>query len=268
MLAFSKYHGCGNDFIIIEEWHQDLSRLARKLCHRTTGIGADGLLAVTRKPCTMRIFNSDGSEAAMCGNGLRCFVKYCIDQGMAESESSSIETKAGKMKVMDISHDPFSCTIDLGKPDCKASSMAIDTTESTFMHQKLFVSDRLLSLSSVFIGAVHTVLYMDDIGIASMDSLGAQLCSHPIFKDRTNVDFVRVIDEHTIELITYERGVGITAACGTGACASAYIAVRDGKCVSPVAVLLPYGKLIVDVGDTIRLKGPAVKIAQGYWQEY
>ena len=116
MLAFSKYHGCGNDFIIIEEWHQDLSRLARKLCHRTTGIGADGLLAVTRKPCTMRIFNSDGSEAAMCGNGLRCFVKYCIDQGMAESEISSIETKAGKMKVMDISHDPFSCTIDLGKP--------------------------------------------------------------------------------------------------------------------------------------------------------
>ena len=204
----------------------------------------------------------------MCGNGLRCFVKYCIDQGMAESDISRVETKAGKMKVMDVSHDPFSCTVDLGKPDCKAASMDIDTMETSFLHQKLFVSDRLLSVSSVFIGAVHTVLYTADLDIASMDSLGAQLCNYPIFKNQTNVDFVWVTDEHTIELVTYERGVGITAACGTGACASAYIAVRDGKCISPVTVLLPYGKLIVDVGDTIRLKGPAVKIAQGYWQEY
>lgn len=268
MLEFSKYHGCGNDFILIEETSYDLSVLAQKMCHRTTGIGADGLLVIQRKPCRMRIFNSDGSEASMCGNGLRCMLCYCIDHGMSKDELKEVDTKAGMMKIIDIHEKPFSCIIDLGKPCLKSKDMAIDSETETFFHQKLFVADQLLEVSSVFIGAIHTVLYRDTLTYAQTKRIGSEICHHPIFKYQTNVDFVKVIDKHLLEIMTYERGVGVTQACGTGACASAYMAVLDGKCESPVTVRLPYGDLIIEINDTILMHGSAVKIAEGMWQEY
>lgn len=268
MLRFSKYHGCGNDFIIIEESNYDFHLLAQKMCHRTTGIGADGLLVIKRKPCEMRIFNSDGSEATMCGNGLRCMLCYCMDQGMSRNELKEVDTKAGRMKVIDISIEPFSATIDLGKPSLHTKGMAIDTEEETFLHQKLFVDDQLLELNSIFIGALHTVLYTDTLTSSQVERVGHQICHHPIFKHQTNVDFVKVINEHMLELMTYERGVGCTLACGTGACAAAFTAVMDGKCKSPVTVRLPYGELLIAINDTILMRGTAVKIAEGLWQEY
>lgn len=268
MLKFSKYHGCGNDFILIEETSYDLDVLAQKMCHRTTGIGADGLLVVQRNPYQMRIFNSDGSEASMCGNGLRCFLSYCIDQGVLKDELKEVNTKAGIMKIIEIHENPFSCTIDLGKPSLKSTDMAIDTEAETFLHQKLFIADQLLELSSVFIGAVHTVLYKDILTYAQTEQIGSEICHHPIFKHQTNVDFVKVIDEHSLEIMTYERGVGVTQACGTGACAAAFMAVKDGKCKSPVKVSVPYGDLLIEISDTILMHGSAIKIADGYWQEY
>lgn len=268
MLKFSKYHGCGNDFILIEETDRDLSVLAKKICHRTTGIGADGLLVIQRKPCKMRIFNSDGSEAAMCGNGIRCMLCYCMDHGMSKDELKEVDTKAGKMKVIALSREPFRCTIDLGKPNLNTMNMGIDTQETTFLHQKLFIIDQMFELSSVLIGAIHTVLYTDILTLSQAERMGYQICHHPIFKHQTNVDFVKIIDEHMLELMTYERGVGVTQACGTGACSAAYVAVMDGKCESPVTVRLPYGDLLIEINDTILMHGSAVKIAEGMWQEY
>lgn len=268
MLKFYKYHGCGNDFILIEEERQNLNILAQKICHRTIGIGADGLLVIQRKPCKMRIFNSDGSEASMCGNGLRCLLCYCVDQGISKNELMEVITKAGKMKVIDINTEPFTCTIDLGKPNLKSAAMGIDTEAETFIHQKLFIDDQLLELSSVFTGAIHTVLYTEILTTAQSERIGSQICHHPIFKNQTNVDFVKILDEHTLALMTYERGVGVTQACGTGACAAAFMAVADGKCISPITVRLPYGNLLIEIKDTILMHGSAAKIAEGYWQEY
>lgn len=268
MLKFSKYHGCGNDFILIEESDCNFNDLAKKICHRTTGIGADGLLVIQRKPCKMRIFNSDGSEAMMCGNGLRCFLRYCMDHGMSKDELKEVETKAGKMKVIELSDEPFSCTVDLGKPNLNTMDMGIDTKEAAFLHQKLFIDDQMVELSCVLIGAVHTVIYTDILTPSQVERMGYQICRHPLFKHQTNVDFVKIIDEHSLELITYERGVGVTSACGTGACAAAYMAVKDGKCKRCVTVRLPYGDLLIEVGDTIFMQGSAEKIAEGYWQEY
>ena len=231
------------------------------------GIGADGLLIVTRDPCSMRIFNRDGSEAAMCGNGLRCFVRYCIDQGLTLDAIRRIKTKAGMMKVIAITDNPFTCTLDLGKPKINPTSLGITTHLSAFHHQKLAIDHQIVIVSSVRIGAIHTVLYDSNLTYSHINELGAKICNDSIFTQQTNVDFVNVLDEHTIELATYERGAGVTYACGTGACAAAFIAILDGKCQSPLRVVLPYGDLLVEVNDTIRLTGDAVKIAQGYWEE-
>jgi len=272
MIRFSKYHGCGNDFIILREEETpeiDYSGLARGVCHRQLGIGADGLIIVRSNPLEMIFYNSDGSRAPMCGNGIRCFAKYCFDEGICQDEEYSVETLAGTMGIRIVCEDPFLVEINMGQPDFDPKRCGIQTELGRFFRQKLRLRNGDVEVSSCFMGTVHTVVWLDQPETGNLNALGEEISTLPVFSEKTNVNFVRMIDRKTLELTTYERGAGMTYACGTGACASVVIGAAEDRCDSKVQVILPYGELSIELKKdrNVMMTGPAVKIARGYYEE-
>ncbi|HWQ79497.1 MAG TPA: diaminopimelate epimerase [Anaerovoracaceae bacterium] len=273
MIRFSKYHGCGNDFVILTEEDaggRPYPELAEEICHRQLGVGADGLIIVRQEPLEMIYFNSDGSRAPMCGNGIRCFAKYCFDEGICSLDEYPVETLAGTMRVRIVSREPFLVEISMGKPDFDPKRCGIKTDRGDFLRQKLQLRDGDVEVSSCFMGTIHTVVWLDDpeAESAGLEGLGREICGHPVFTDQTNVNFVRVLDRKTLKLTTYERGAGMTLACGTGACASVVIGALEGRCDGDAVVLLPFGKLhiVQKPDDEVMMTGPAVRTARGYFE--
>ncbi len=267
-MHFAKYQGCGNDFIIMEPTSQalfqDPSTLASKICHRQLGIGADGLLFIDRKLNTFQIFNRDGSEASICGNGLRCAAAYFIDHGYAEN-SLTLHTKAGDRHIIINQKEPFQCSVSMGKPRFDSQTLGLSRKQAAFLHQPLCIDHQWLDISVIDTGVPHTLLYTNHLQTAQIEKIGAQISTHPLFQNQTNVDFIHVIDTHTIKVRTYERGVGLTASCGSGACAAAWLCVYDGHCKSPINVLQEGGELMITVDDEITMSGTAKRIAEGEW---
>jgi diaminopimelate epimerase len=317
-MRFVKYHGCGNDFVIVSEAElagaclatgethagEDLPDLARRLCHRRLGVGADGLIVCRPEPLTMDIINSDGSVAPMCGNGIRCFARYCIEEGVAlpDAKEFDVRTLAGIMRVRVSSGDGFTVEIDMGRPDWSARAAGIGDEytngETEFLGRDVSVNigspasgtnscgdagfSRDVRLSSFFIGTYHTVVWLDEnewilgrgadagqslYGSEAIDRVGRALESHPAFTERTNVDFARVTGRNEAEMITWERGAGLTAACGTGACSVAALGIREGRFDgnAEVRVSLPYGELFirVDGSGEVFMRGPAERVFDG-----
>lgn len=273
MKRFTKYHGCGNDFIIVNEkdLHDlDHAKTAKTWCHRTTGIGADGLIILREEPendipVEMIIYNSDGSLAPMCGNGIRCFANYCHDEGIVKEDKYPVKTGAGTLYVDVRSRVPFLVKIDMGKPDFDPGMSAIDTDLDEFIGQKVQIDRWEVPVGTFFMGTIHTVIWQEDIPAFDKAAFGEKMSNHPIFKEKTNVNMVEVVDRDNIKLSTYERGAGMTAACGTGACASVVYGIREGKLNDKVRVILPYGELTVttEKDGTVFMEGPAIKIADG-----
>ncbi len=292
MLKFSKYHGCGNNFVMVREDElleyieasfgggeagslsigasletNEYPDFAQKVCDINTGIGADGLIIVRQEPeLEMVFYNMDGSRAPMCGNGIRCFARFCQEEGIREESSYVVKTLAGDMVVEVTSRDPFMARIDMGMPIFDPAAIAVDSDRSDFLRQELEISDRSKwTVSSLFMGTVHTVVFVDDYDSFDIEYVGRELCEHPTYTEKTNVNFVRVIDENTVEMKTYERGVGMTLACGTGACATAVVADMQGLCKSPTEVILQLGSLNIELKDDghVFMEGPSVKIAEG-----
>ncbi len=271
MIGFAKYHGCGNNFVIVRESEvlgADYRRLAQAMCCMATGIGADGLIIVKEDPALEMVFyNMDGSRAPMCGNGIRCFAAYCYDNGIQRERLYPVETLAGTMVVERLAENPFTLEIDMGKPSFRSKDFGVMDGSETFIDRQLETTEGAFTVSSCFMGTVHTVTWVDEF---PSEAIAAQLSNHPVFSEKTNVNFVKRIDSATLEIKTYERGVGFTFACGTGACASQVFGVREGKTDSRVTVRLPYGQLVItqlpDGG--IKMAGPAVRVAEGtYMQE-
>ena len=276
MLEFSKYHGCGNDFIILTAemaGGRTYPELAKQICHRTLGIGADGLIIVKQNPLEMVFYNSDGSRAPMCGNGIRCFAKYCFDEGICTKNAYPVETLAGTMGIQIADMDPFLVEINMGKPDFDPRHCGIqwekDDEQQQFLQQKLQLKEKEIAVSSCFMGTIHTVVWLENLDDTDIEKLGEEISNHPIYTEKTNVNMVQIIDKKTMKLMTYERGAGMTYACGTGACASVVIGALEGKCDKEVDVLLPYGKLHIkqNINDEVMMTGPAVKIGQGSFEE-
>lgn len=271
MIRFTKYHGCGNDFIILTEEsvsEQSYSELAKQICHRQLGIGADGLIIVKQEPLEMIIFNSDGSRAPMCGNGLRCFAKFCFDEGICTKEVYSVDTLAGTMGIRIISRNPFLVEVNMGKPDFDPKRCGIKTGQDRFFNQKLQLKNGQIEVSSCFMGTIHTVVWMEKLEGADLEKLGEEISNHSAFSEKTNVNFVQILNRKTMKLITYERGAGMTYACGTGACASAVIGLQADMCDRETDVLLPYGQLHIEqkTNDEVMMTGPAVRTAQGCYE--
>ena len=279
-MNFTKLQGAGNDFILVEtdKARHDWSKLAIAMCHRHLGIGADGLLVVlpsNSADLKLRVFNPDGSEAEACGNGLRCLVKYALYKGLADSKAQemSIETMAGIRKAR--LHTRGKTTIiqvAMGEPKFSAKEipLAMETGKKPILDYPVKVDGRELHLSFVSIGNPHAVYFgQQPVADFPLSQLGPKVEKHKIFPNRANFEVARVISREQIEARVWERGVGETLACGSGACAIAVLARLHDYTNSKVDIKLPGGILSVKWDGTGEafLSGPAEIVFSGEWPD-
>lgn len=257
-MEFYKMHGCGNDFCLIE-FQKGVSypQLALRLCDRKLGVGADGLIVVKKDPLEMIFYNQDGSRASMCGNGIRCFARYVYEKGIVSSKKFDCLTLAGMMKIEVTQEHPFLCKVNMGHPSYANQMIHVSDDVSSF-GRILTIEKYHITIYSFFLGTIHTVVFVDSLDSNILD-LAEQICKNPLFKSQTNVDFVHLIDESSIQVKTYERGVGWTLACGTGACAAVVACTKLKLTKNKVQVILPLGKLNIEVTkkEEVFMEGPA-----------
>ncbi len=276
LMYFYKMHGCGNDFIITAGGRLkniNLSQLAKNVCRRHFGIGADGLILSyggERKNIDykMRIFNADGTEAEMCGNGIRCFAHYLRRKNKVQKEKINIITKAGiiKSKFIEFNKYKSKISVNMGKADFKPENIpiCIGDNKRKVMNFPLEVNDHEFMINSVSMGNPHTVIFTDNLNKIDIAHWGKYISEHKIFPEQTNVEFVKVVNEHKIKVRVWERGAGETLACGTGACASAVIGIKKNILKNPVVVELEGGKLeIYWQNDRVEMIGPAQFVFKG-----
>ncbi|WP_026487196.1 diaminopimelate epimerase [Caldanaerobius polysaccharolyticus] len=263
-MKFTKMQGTGNDFVVVQETEiegtKDYAAMARRLCDRHFGIGADGLIVVCRSEVAdikMRIFNADGSEAEMCGNGIRCFSKYVYERNVLNKDKFRVETLAGVVvPMLEVENGMVkSVTVNMGNP----------VFDDTLIDFKLDVKDRSFYITYVNMGVPHVVIFVDDILVDDIVEYGPLIERHKLFPQGTNVNFVKVVSRDSLWVRTWERGVGLTLACGTGTCASAVAACRSGKVERRVTAHLAGGDLGVEWMDDgcVYMSGPAEIIFDG-----
>lgn len=262
-------HGLGNDFVLIDFGKKDITAqydipaLARKLCHRQTGIGADGILIVLPSgiaDCRMRIVNSDGSEAEMCGNGIRCYAKYAYENGIVTKTKFSVETLAGIMvpEVQIEGGKVVGIKVDMGAPFLQRKDIPMLGAEGMVVDEPIEIPQGKYSITSMLMGVPHTMVYVDDLSSIDRNTVGNAIEHHSSFPQRTNVNFVEVISDTEISVRTWERGAGPTLACGTGCCASAVASNLNGHTGKRVTVHLELGDLFIEWKDeTVFMTGPA-----------
>lgn len=263
---YTKYHGCGNDFIIGRyQKDVDYEALAKKYCARHLGLGADGLILAEKKndKIKMHLYNSDGSIAPMCGNGIRCFSHFCIDNGLVETREFNVETMSGIMKIYVESRDPFYCKVSLGIPCFSAKKLDIDTQKEEFLDETLIVDGKSIKVDAIYMATHHLVVIVDNLEEAIKSGVAEKLGQNKIFKKGINVDLVEILDNKNIKMKTYERGAGWTLACGTGASAAYVILKGKNLCYEEVNVHLEYGILkISSFNNEVFMSGPSVCIAK------
>jgi diaminopimelate epimerase len=258
-MKFAKYHGLGNDFIIMKSGNYDYSQVAINLCDRHIGVGADGLIVVYQEPLTMRFFNMDGSEGTMCGNGLRCFGEYCYQNKLVSSDSFDVYTKAGVKSLERIADGLWKS--NLGKPSYSSDLMDIKTPQSDFLNQSIMG----MRVSAVHTGTTHIVTFVLNIDSEQVLEMGPKLSEYPLFSKQANINFVQVMDRNHFKIRTYERGVGWTLACGTGAAASFIIGKSKDYCADKVKIQVLLGEMLLEQNEQeeILLTAPAEKICEG-----
>jgi diaminopimelate epimerase len=271
-MRFWKMHGLGNDYVVIDNRDGKISdkqapRWAERLCERRFSVGADGLLLVFPSQIAnvkMRIFNSDGSEAEMCGNGIRCFAKYCYENAIVEKTEFSVETLSGVKHVwLTLDDDEVvSVKVDMGAPSWQRASLSM-VGEGTYINQPLEVDDDLYKVTCLSMGNPHCVTLVENVDVFPVYTVGKLIENHKAFPKRTNVGFVQVLNPSELSVRVWERGCGETLACGTGTCAAVAAANKLGKVGSKVTVHLLGGDLQVEVNETILLSGAAEKVFEG-----
>ena len=273
-IAFSKYHGLGNDFILIDNRHSTepllTSEQAVKWCDRNFGIGADGvifLLATTNNEHRMLIFNSDGSEPEMCGNGIRCLAKFMQNLGIETIEGKyPIHTGAGLI-VPQMDTDG-QVTVDMGKPFLTAAEIPTTLGESDrkVVNLPLEVGGKTWHVTTVSMGNPHCMIFVDDVDRIPLAEIGVLFEHHSVFPKRTNTEFVEVVDRGYLKMRVWERGAGATLACGTGACATVVAGVLNDLCDRVCTVNLPGGDLKIQwlvESDRVLMTGPATLVFTG-----
>ncbi len=277
MLEFTKMTGLGNDYIYVDCTNgtkiKNVSEVTKKLSDRHFGIGADGLILIDKSEnedadFKMRIFNSDGSEAEMCGNGIRCVAKYIHDNKLFDKDKISIETLAGIKKVKLLEEPTGDCNeviVDMGEPLFQDNNIPYDVFEAFNKDLDLDVKDGKMRFTVISMGNPHAITFVEDVNNIDITSYGPEVENNPVFPNRTNVEFVQIIDKNNIKVRVWERGVGETFACGTGACAAVVACGLNGYTDENVNVELPGGELEIEWGkdNHIYMKGPAKTIFVG-----
>lgn len=274
-MQITKMHGLGNDFVIYspkKEKNRDYAALAREICARRTSVGADGLMVVLpSETCDvrMRIFNSDGSEAEMCGNGIRCFAKYVYEKGIVKKTEMTVETLAGTIRPrLIVAQDAvISVAVDMGKPVFDSELIPTTIPREEVLASTITVGGRTFDIACVNSGVPHTMVFVDKINLADVLEYGPRIEKHDLFPKNTNVNFVELVDDATILVSTWERGAGKTMACGTGCCAAAVVCARRGMTGRNVTVKLEAGDLEIAYmqDETMMMTGPAETVFEGIY---
>ncbi|MFZ7103128.1 MAG: diaminopimelate epimerase [Peptococcaceae bacterium] len=273
-MEFTKMHGLGNDFIIVnrfnEEQRQDYSALAAKLCDRHFGIGADGLILVlpsAEADIRMRIFNSDGSEPEMCGNGIRCFAKYVFAEGLIRQKIMRVETLAGIIvpEIILDNDKVVSVKVDMGEPQLERSQIPMLGPYGNVLKEKITINDQEFEISAVSMGNPHCIIFLADLTDIQLEKWGPLLEKHKLFPNKTNVEFVQIKNREEAVVRVWERGAGVTLACGTGACAVLVAGVQNDLLARESLIRLPGGDLMIHWAENnhLYMTGPAKEVFRG-----
>jgi len=266
-LRFTKMQALGNDFIVVDVRGLRLRRLSwlsERLCHRKFGIGADQLSLLCNSKAAdfkMRIFNADGSEAEMCGNGIRCLAKYIWDKKL-RNQKLAIETLAG---IIHLEKKGELIRVDMGEPIFEPEKIPVRISSKLIVNCPLEVEDRRFKITCISMGNPHTIIVVKDVQSFPVNHYGPLIERHELFPKRTNVEFIEILNRKNIKMRVWERGVGETMACGTGACAVAVAGALMGLTEREVTVHLPGGKLLIEWAkdNHVYMTGPAVKVFGG-----
>jgi diaminopimelate epimerase len=275
MMQFWKMHGLGNDYVVIDNRDEkipdkgkNLSNVASQLCERRFSIGADGLLLVYPSKVAdikMRIFNSDGSEAEMCGNGIRCFSKYCYENGIVNKTEFTVETLGG-IKHIWLTLEGKEVTlikVDMGAPQWDRSAIPMLGEGKEAINETIKVDDEPYTVTCLSMGNPHCVTFVENVDEFPVDYVGDLIEHDKVFPKKANVGFAQVKSKNEMHLRVWERGCGETLACGTGTCAAVAAANRLGKVGNKVTVHLLGGDLQIEIGKTILMSGAAEKVFEG-----
>jgi diaminopimelate epimerase len=278
-MRFTKMHGIGNDYVFVSTFDQrapaNPAQLAVTMSDRHFGIGGDGLILIVpseRADARMRMFNADGSEGEMCGNGVRCVAKYLFDHGLTRKSAVTIETGRGVLALDLEVHDGRvqRVRVDMGRPILEPSLIPTLLAGQPPVDQPLRVGDHEFAVTAVSTGNPHAVIYVDDVAAFPLELLGPQIEHHPAFPKRVNVHIVRILTSREVQMRTWERGSGITLACGTGASAVCVAGVLTQRTERSILAHLPGGDLELAWPDdhaSVFMTGPATEVFSGHWPD-
>lgn len=273
-MKFTKMHGLGNDYVYVncfEETVTDPAAVSRIVSDRHFGIGSDGLILIKPSPKAdfeMDIYNADGSRAKMCGNGIRCVAKYVYDYGLTDQTEIRVDTQSGvKTLQLTVENGKVSAVrVNMGSPILEAAKVPFLCEKDTAIAEPIEVAGKEWLVTAVSMGNPHAVYFVDDVQSLDLEKIGPAFEFHEAFPDRVNTEFVKVLDEHTIEMRVWERGSGETLACGTGSCAAAVAAILNGCVKEHVTVRLMGGSLDIfwdRAANQVYMTGPAVTVFDG-----
>ena len=273
-MKFTKMHGIGNDYVYVncfKETVENPSGVAVKVSDRHFGIGSDGLILIKPSEVAdgkMEMYNADGSQGAMCGNGIRCVAKYMYDYGITDKTSISVETKSG-IKYLDLTLKDGkvdTVKVNMGTPILQAAEIPVRFEKEQVINEPVLVDGAKWRITCVSMGNPHAITYIDDVKGLEIEKIGPKFENHEMFPDRVNTEFVHVIDRKTVEMRVWERGSGETLACGTGACAVAVSSILNGLTEDEVTVKLLGGDLKIfwdQKENTVYMTGSATTVFDG-----
>lgn len=271
-------HGIGNDYVYINCFEQTIKNpeeLAMKMSPRRFSVGADGVILICPSDVAdakMRMFNLDGSEGKMCGNGIRCVGKFIYDNDIAHKSTITVETLSGikTLEITDVGGKASSITVDMGKAEFSPDKIPAIADCDTIIDTAVTVDGKEYNVTALSMGNPHAVTFCDDIDNLNLSEIGPHFEHHDMFPEKVNTEFIRVIDDHTLQMRVWERGSGETFACGTGACAAAVAAVVNGYCKQDqeITVHLVGGDLFITYKSdgTVFMRGGAEKVFDGVYE--
>ncbi len=285
LMRFTKMHGIGNDFVCMDCFAQSVDApadLAGRICDRHFGVGGDGLILIgppahrslgeggsQEADVRMRIFNADGSEPEMCGNGVRCVAKYVHDHGLSSANPLRVETAAG-VKTIELHLDDAvkvaAATVDMGEPILDPQTIPVNIPQQRVVDLPIRTSKRAFKMTCISMGNPHAVMFVDDVAGVPLEQVGPELERHPLFPQRINAHFVQVHSDAEVTMRTWERGSGITLACGTGASAVCVAGVLTGRTGRKILAHLPGGDLNLEWRQSdnhVYMTGPATEVFSG-----
>ena len=277
-MQFTKMHGIGNDYVYVncfEETVEQPEQLALAISDRHFGVGSDGLILICPSKLAdlrMRMFNADGSESRMCGNGIRCVAKYAYEHGLSRNNPMTIETGSGVLTLyLTIEADKvLALRVNMGQPILEASKIPIDIADTRAINYPIEVASLPMIMTCVSMGNPHAIFFVEDVASVAAEQLGPVIEDYPLFPQRVNVHWVQVIHRDEVTMRTWERGAGLTLACGTGASAVCVAGMLTGRTDRKITVHLPGGDLQIEWNEKdncVYMTGPATEVFTGTWPE-